>query len=544
MVTFLQAFTSLERKSLTYDELVYIPAGYSYVATGDYRLNREQPPLMKLLAGIGMMPLHPRLPLEHSSWAQAAEPGSNAQWEFGRAFLLEANPNGEALIEAARIPIVMVTLLLVVVAYLFARDLYGRRAGLLAAWLATFSPNILAHGRLATTDLGLSCFVLMAVYGYHRFTRMPTPGRLLFAGVALGLALAAKFSGVLLLALLGLWAVALPMLPGHAQPEARAFGRLGLDRLEPRAFSLVSAAAIVVVGLLTVSLTYGAPGRVDLYFRDLATVGFNTQPAFVTYFNGESHPGGVWYYFLAAFLLKTPLALLLLLALRVGLEMAGKRDPARVSLLLLSPVALWLGVVSWRAFQVGVRYVLPAYPLLFVYAAGVLASERLASRSSEGGLPATATALRATAALRATTALLALWFAATSLRTYPHYLPYFNELAGGPENGIEWLDDSNVDWGQDLLLLREYLAANDIRDVVVTPMALYDPALYGIEATVPPRHLVLGALSHPNPPPGVYAVSVHLLNRIRMNPRATVDPFRDLTPRAVLGHTIYVFEFP
>lgn len=535
LLVFVQAFSSLRIKSLTYDELSYIPAGYSYVKTGDYRLNPEQPPLMKLLAGAALLPLDPALPTDHRSWTDAGAGMGNTQWDFGEAFLVEANPNGEALVTAARIPTVLVLILLVVGAYFFARDLYGPTGGLLAATLCAFSPNLLAHGRLATTDLGLACFVLLFVYACHRFSRDPAPGRLVVAGLALGLALLTKFSAVLLLPLLGLWAVALPLLDdGLAGPEGRPDGAGpkgrpdGADaRWRSVAWSVGAAAATVLLALLVVSLAYLTPGWPGAYFRDLGMVSVNVYDAYPAYFHGVFREGGVWYYFLAAFLLKTPLAFLLLLGLRVSLSVRHPTESRAARLLLLSPVVLWLLVISWRAFQVGVRYILPVYPLLFVLAAGVVATPWFRRRW-----------------VRVACVGLVGWFAASSLAAHPHYLPYFNELAGGPDDGIEWLDDSNVDWGQDLILLRDFLERAGLEDVKVTPMAEYDLALYGIDAERVSPYVVLPQLSRPDPPPGVYAVSAHLLNRIRTDPAAPVDPLTDLEPIAVLGHTIYVFAFP
>ena len=528
LAVFVQAFSSLRGKSMTYDEIAYIPAGYSYVKTGDYRLNKEQPPLMKLLAGAALLPLAPELPTDHSSWADAAAGVGNTQWLFGEEFLVHANANGEELVHAARLPVVFVMMLLVVGAYLFARDLYGRPAGFLAATLCTFSPNLLAHGRLATTDLGLACFVLLTVYAYHRFARAPSPINLILAGVVLGLALLTKFSAVLLIPLLGLWAVALPLLEGGmVMPQGRWAAVAQRPRWGPVAWSVLAAGGMVVIALLVVSFGYLTPGRPFVYFRDLGMVSVNVQPTYQAYFNGVFREGGVPYYFLATFLLKTPLAFLLLLGLRFGTGFREASESLAAKVLIFAPVALWFGVISWRAFQIGIRYVLPAYPLLFVFAAGIVAAPQFEKRW-----------------LRITCAACVGWFAMSSLSAHPHYLPYFNEIAGGADNGIEWLDDSNVDWGQDLILLRTFLEETELEGVRVTPMAEYDPSFYGLEAEIVPAQVSLSLLSRPNPPPGVYAVSAHLLNRVRMDPTATVDPLTDLTPLVVLGHTIYVFAFP
>jgi hypothetical protein len=522
---FVQAVGSMRQKSLTYDELAYIPAGYSYVATGDFRLNPEQPPLMKLLAGAGMLPLRPTLPLDDDSWTSAGEGAINTQWDFGRAFLARES-DAERLVFFARLPVVLVAMLLVVGVYLLGRDLYGPAAGLLAATLCAFDPNILAHGRLATTDLGLTCFVLLAVWAYRRLMREPRLAHALAAAVLLALALLTKFSALFLLALYPLWALALPALPHGVAVPAGALQRwAGRPRLRRTAWSVAVTGAVVGVALLLVPLGYLEPGRVDRYFADFLMVNVNVEPQYLTYFHGRFYDHHLWYYFLAAVLLKTPLALLILLGLRLWSNRVGPREPWADRLLLFAPVAIWLLVISWRAYQIGLRYVLPIYPFLFVYAAGAIAAPRLRRRDA-----------------RLAVAGLVGWLVLSSLRAYPDYLPYFNELAGGPERGIEWLDDSNVDWGQDLPALRAFLSERAITDASITGMARYDPALYGVPGEDVPPHVSVELLSHEDPPPGVYAVSAHLLNRAKLYATMEVDPLRDLEPVAVLGHTIYVFD--
>jgi len=522
---FVQAFASLRRKSLTYDELAYIPAGYSYVTTGDFRLNPEQPPLMKLLAGAALLPLHPRLPVEHESWTAAGEGVPNTQWIFGREFLTRANPNGARLVRWARMPTVLVAMALVVGVFLFARELYGPLGGALAGTLCAFDPNILAHGRLATTDLGLACFVLWTVYALFRLSRRPTVMRVALAGILLGLALAAKFSGLFLLALMPVFAVGLALSPdGLVLPEGR-WGRLIGHPLGNRlAWAGIALAAVSAIGLLTVSITYLAPGRVDLYLRDFFMVNVNVHPDFPAYFHGTFHEGRIPIYFVAAFLLKTPLGTLGLLATRIADVARHRRERAAVMLLTWAPVVTWFVIISWKAYQIGLRYVLPVYPLLFVFTGGLAASAWLRTR----------------AARVAVLGMLA-WAMGSSLAAHPHYLPYFNGLAGGADHGIEWLDDSNVDWGQDLVLLADFLQATGLGRVNVTPMAEYDPAMYGVHGEILKPGEVLSRLTRPDPPPGIYAVSAHVLNRARLSP-APIDPLRDLAPVAVLGHSIYVYD--
>lgn len=502
VAAFAQAWMSLGTKSLTYDELTYIPAGYTYVVTGDYRLNPEHPPLAKLMAGTALLAAAPRLDLSHESWDVAD------QWSFARHFFETAGAETADLVTLARLPTVLLLMGLVGLAYLMGRELYGRRAGLLAAWLCAFSPNLLAHGRLATNDFAQSAFVLATAYAFLRFVRAPSALRALGAGVVLGLALLTKYSAILLLGLVAVWV-------GVAASGRRV------------AFFAASLGLALLAAALVVSLGYGSPRGGFDFVRNLGVLYSNVHLDLPTYFAGTFHEGGLWYYFVAAFLLKTPVAFLALLALKV-VDQARRRDvEADPALYLLLPTAVWLVVMTATALQFGLRYILPVYPLLFVYAAGVLGSRHF----------------RAGRGLVAVGVLAAL-FAVASLRAFPHYLPYFNILAGGPDRGIEWLDDSNVDWGQDLPLLREWLEAREIDDAVLVPMAAYDPALYGVPGRTVAPAVALPQLGSPDLAPGVYAVSAHLLTRFRWGAGAEVDPLRDRVPAAVLGHSIYVFEEP
>lgn len=521
-----QAWLSLRTKSMTFDELTYIPAGYTYVVTRDLRLNPEHPPLSKLLAGVALLTEDPRVDLSHPSWESAE------QWEFGRHFFETAEVDTARLVNVARIPTVILLMAMVVLAYSMGVHLYGPRGGLIAAALCAMSPNLLAHGRLATNDFVLAFMVLATAYAFLRFAGKPAASRAVLTGVALGLALLTKYSAVLLVGLVGVWAVAAAVRRPRRAPRWR--GRTGTlweawreDFPEAAATFGGGLLGILVVAALVVSLGYATPGNPLPFIRNLGTLYTNVHVDLPAYFAGRFHPDGLSYYFLAAFLLKTPVAFLALLGIRAADQAWRKRVDADEALYLLLPALLWFVVMTVSALPFGIRYVLPAYPLLFVYVGGIVASPlflRLWGKSLVVGL--------------------VLVFAASSVRAHPHYIPYFNLIAGGSSNGIEWLDDSNVDWGQDLPLLAEWLHENDVRDATIVPMALYDPALYGVQGRVAPPHEVLPTLSSSDPELGVYAVSAHLLTRVRWGGEPEIDPLRDLEPRAVLGHSIYVFDVP
>ena len=494
-VLFLQLFVGLDDISITWDEHAFIPAGYSYVATGDFRLNREQPPGMKLLFGLPGLWLDPVVPTDHPTWI-AAEEQPNAQWAYGRHFLTEANDDGPQLIHAARLPVLVLTCLLAALVYLWARALYGTLAGLLAAGLVATSPNLIAHGHLATTDMGLTVFVFLAAFAYWRYLDEPTPLRAALAAGALALGLVAKFSGVFLLPLIGLWTVASPWFERKdGEPIGDAYRRR-LRAIGP------GTLAILAGGVLLASFFYFAPGRIDLYFRDMAQVGFNVNPDAQSYLLGEFKEGRFWNYFLVAFLVKTPVATLALLALRLafGPRHAGER---RMDLLfLLAPIAVFFFVISWKAQNIGLRYILPIYPFLFVYASGIVRTPLFTRK----------------VAARAAVSVLAAYSVVTAARAYPHHLSYFNDAVGGPSQGIRYLSNSNVDWGQDFIRLRQYIERRGLENVRFLYSTAFDPGLYDLDVQ---------PIRNPEPivrrVPGVYVVGIKEAHRARWkNPQGKI----------------------
>jgi hypothetical protein len=329
-----QAWTSMRGKSMTFDELVYIPAGVSYVTTGDYRLNPEHPPLAKVLAGLALLAEHVRFDTSDPAWQRAD------QWAVGQHFFDALGPETPRIVTLARFPSVLLTMLLVVLAYAMGRALYGVEAGLLAAWFCAFSPNLLAHGRLATTEIGLTCFVLATSLAVLRMTERPSAGRIALAGVTLGLALVTKYSALLLVGLIPLWIGTTLLRREEGElPRWLTFERVESAVVRKGLGWVAAMAAVGVVAAFIASLAYQAPGRFDIYIRNLGLLYTNVHLDLPPYFAGTFHEGGMWSYFLAAFLIKTPMAFLVLLGVRVA-DQAVRRDPGVRSLLFLIVPAL------------------------------------------------------------------------------------------------------------------------------------------------------------------------------------------------------------
>lgn len=523
----LQTLTVSPHKSAAFDEQYHLTAGYSYLRTGDFRLATTHPPLMGMLGATAL--LHDEaivLPLDHPAW-QAGD-----RFLFSDVFLWEANSNPQALLVAARRPIIVVGLLLVLILYAWARQLWGRAGALLVLLLAVFDPNMLANARVVTTDLGLSCFLALATWRWWRWLAAPSRLNRLLTGLAAGLAMSAKYTGLLF------WPAALLlMLLYPRQPDQPTRGQrfLALIGIGLTAYGLIWAVYRFDFG----SMPEGPvpfPIPAPFYWQQLWW-SFNRivdlQAARLDFFWGE--PGfGWWSYFPVALGLKTPLPLLLLAGL--GAWGALRRHQGHIMLVLWTLPVLFLLLGMSGVLTIGYRHLLPAIPLLIVQAGGAVA---LIEHS----------AVRRRLAYSALAALL-LWFLASVLRVYPHQDAYFNELAGDWTQWSSFLVDSNLDWGQDLPALHDWLVEHGVERVNLAYFGKAVPEAYGVQYQPLPSYLrfvegvELNAYNPITPEPGWYAISATSLRLGLMQP-ANVDLyafFRDKQPVGRAGYSIYLYE--
>ena len=163
---FIVSILSIRNDSLTMDELAHLPAGYSYLTQKDMRLNPEHPPLIKDLSALPLLFIGDiRFPSEINPWKEDV----NGQWDFGNYFLFKSGNPAELMIFWSRIPIIFILLLLGFYVFRWTKEIFGNKASLLALFLFSFSPTLLAHGRLVTTDVGAAAGVLIATYYFIKF---------------------------------------------------------------------------------------------------------------------------------------------------------------------------------------------------------------------------------------------------------------------------------------------------------------------------------------------------------------------------------------
>lgn len=510
-------------KSATMDEQNHITRGVTYLRTGDLRLGHAHPPLINL---IGALPLLPDrnlvLPLDDPSWHT-----SNLDL-FAREFLWKVNPNSHSIVFRARLPIIALTLLLGVIVYAWGRELYGRSAGLLGLTLLAFDPNVLAHGSLATNDMGLACFVTLSAYTFWRWLRWPTWSRAVVATLALGLAQASKFSAIFLIPALSVTAlIHWLLMPAEKRRPRTALHLLGWLALigVAAALTLWAVYGFKLGPLSDQELTVPA----SAYFNELQKIIEQIRTGHPTFLLGSYSTTGWWYYFPVAFAVKTPLPTVLLVV--ASLIYAWRRRAWQQGLPLLIPVAIYFGFSMIGSFNIGYRHLLPAVAILLIFT-GQLGQIRWQIKSK----PAWAGAV------------LLIWLVIGTWSTFPHYLAYFNEIAGGPDGGYRVLVDSNLDWGQDLIGLKDYMNREGIESVKLSYFGSAYPEAYGIAyEPLPgyPRHTwpynsTPQVLS--SPVPGVYAISVTNLQGALFPKHDLYAWFRARKPDAIIGHSIYIYR--
>jgi hypothetical protein len=507
-----QAVTSMRLLSLTSDELTHIPSGYSYLKTGEIRLNPQHPPLVKLLAAVPLLGIDPVADFDDPSFR--AEPPR--EWEFGFRFF-EAN-DADRVLFRARMPVVLLSLWTGLVVFLWGRDLFGPWAGVLALGLFAFDPNAIAHSRFVTMDAPLACFMLTCLYFLWRYTRRGSRVDLVVAGLALGATLTTKFSGLVLLPVVGLLLLAWALWPGgRAASRQEAGGRA--------AGVLV---VLLVLAAVCVAAVYLGPSGLTEYVEGARRVNVDHDPDYAYFLLGEFRPGGFWYYFPAAFLFKTPLTTLLLLAASLLAFRARPGGRRLDDLFLALPALVFFLFTAALADNLGVRYLLPVYPLLYVWISRLVVALPAAGRARQVAVAALA--------------LFAAVHVGGAVRIWPDHLSYFNLLAGGPANGHRILDDSNIDWGQDLKRLGLWMEREGVERVRLLYGGNASPRYYGIafddvserEWAVEPR------------PPGLYAVSTHLLIRGEHHARTrglATDWLSRYEPVGRIGYSIYLFRF-
>lgn len=478
------------QQSPSWDEGDHIFSGYMNWKAGEYDLNPEHPPLVKLIATLPLLPLHLTLPTrQHRNFKTEA-------YFDGRELLFRNSPTygglytADTLLFRVHMAALVFGLTLGLLLFLATSEMFGPTAGLIALTLFVFDPSILAHAPFVATDTGAACGFFAAVYTLYRFIKLPNALRASVCGLAVGLAFTTKHSTVLLLPiflllilgeLLGQWRAqrtfprseALRILAGLTAISAVALGvlwgvysfRFAMNTTGMKMPTLAAKLA-TVSPLLARTITFWAnhhllPESYLYGLADVQEVGLSTP----TYILGKVYEHGVWFYFPVLLSLKWTVGFLGLLALAIYAFITDRMRRPREVFFLALPAVFYLLVAIVEGLNIGVRHILPIYP--FAFALTGAGTAWLIQRGRIWAYPIVA--------------LLA-FHAVDSLRCFPNYIPYANTFWGGPSKTNLYFTDSATDWAQQLKWTKQWLDERNIHDCYfayfAAPVLL--PSDYGI----------------------------------------------------------------
>ncbi len=540
------AIGSKWHESTTSDEIAHLTAGFAYWRFNDYRLQPENGVLPQRWAALPTFLQGATFPtLNQAAWRQSDV------WKLGHQFFYETGQDHFPRLMAARAMIALFSVGTGLLVFLWSRTLFGAAAALFSLTLFAFSPLFLAHGALATSDVCMGFFFLASVGSWWRHLHDRAWSMALLSAVLFALACVAKFSAVLLLPMFALLAGARLLEPHPIRLAGKTLATFR-GKLAAIAGSAVAHAAVAYVviwafygfrysafspalaagaqfiqGWDLIAANIGLPGRIVgalasahvLPEAFLYGLGYVIDSARMrgAFLNGEYSTTGWWNFFPWTFLLKTTLPVLLTCAVGPAIFVRRwSRHRAAIRRDLQSVAPLVVLFVVYGAFSltshlnIGQRHILPVYPVIFIAAGAIVAGAR-SWRSP----------------LRWAAIGLALWQVTDAIRLAPHFLAYFNCIAGGPANGYRHLVDSSLDWGQDLPGLKKWLDANVAADtpVYLSYSGTGEPAYYGIRAR---EIMMLNGFEKPDKfvrlQPGVYCISVTALQQVYSPVHGTWTP--------------------
>lgn len=550
-----QMLVVASQKSITVDERGMIPAGYYHLTVGDYRPINDHPPFAKLLGAAPLLLTNTQAP------SIDGQP-HDQEYFLGKfqEFWRENATRFDYLSFWARVPMIAVTVLLGVLIFVYARRKWGSRAALFAVAFFALEPTVLAHGRVVQTDIPSALALLIFSFTLYEYLKAPSSQRAAYVGLAAGFAAVTKFSMIVLWPVLGLVLLVLFVLAPRrrlkrswiagqtcavaltavfAVNAAYFFQHRKPEPLNQEGVRLVVPASMADVLRVPLKATYYA---LQVIFPADFVYGIGQQLLHAH----DGHPAGLlgkysmrgwWYYFPVAFVLKTPLPILLvavgavvwaLLRLRRGIE-------GRVLVLLL-PLALFTGLLMLSTINIGVRYYLPAYPFFFILGGAFL--DDVLRRHVK----------RITLAWGLVAALFC-WVAVEAVRAYPDHMSYMNQLASRQPHWW-YLSDSNVEWGDDIRNLALYLRGRGEKRVGAAVLNRQLLEIYGLEEAaifVPPgekpedtRYVAVGAsFLNGSTVPGRVNNGVGLTEEQRVN---YFDEYRRRTPEKTFGGSIYLYR--
>jgi hypothetical protein len=555
LVIVLQLVLMARDNSATFDEPFHIYAGYLQWKHGYVLLN---PPLITSFFTLPLLGMNLPEPPITSDLPGGERTYDNLEFQGGKALVFQNDTN--AILFRTRMTAMVFTVVLALLVFAAARDMFGVGAGLIALGLMAFDPTLMGHSALATLDAGNACLMFWAIYAFYRYVKSPTAWRLIATGVIVGLALAGKHSAILLFPTMGVLAIIEVVWRGKLAPE------LAAPPVRAGRHALCLALALAVIFAISMTILWGsygfryAPGDAVPFNPPMKTQldrvpsalegrllgeidGLHLLPApytyafanilgqaksYTSYLMGVAYPHAVWFYFPITLLIKSSLTFLILLVISAGAVAIGAVRLSRGILYMGISALVFMAFAVTGGMNIGVRHILPVYVFLSVPIAG--ASWSLMQRNRSW--------------IYAVVALL-VFQAGSVLHAYPAYISYTNEVFGGPANSYKYVSDSSSEWGQQLNAVRRYVDARGIKNCwfAYFNQAMMDFRSFGIPCTP----LLTAEYQTPDTPPaidGTVLISAAVLSGFETGtgPLNPYGQFQKLKPAAVIDYGVFVYD--
>lgn len=580
------AVASVWNDSPVVDEIPHIGAGYSYVVQHSYQFNPEHPPLAKDLAGLGLLTLN----LNQSAFNQHYQGNwptdVNGEWNFGRALIFQTGNDAIALVHAAKLPMLLFFIISAWIIFIWTKKIYGSKAALLALFLFSFTPTIIAHARLVTTDIAALFGIMLSTYFFIRYLENRNAKNFWLAAITFGIGQLTKFSVFLLAPYLVVVALVWGYVNQHCLSAALRVGW--------KSILIIIAGFIFIVGPVyqlhllnysgekqkadaTVILnSYGnrlfadpviwasdkpilrpfAQFGLGLLMINQRNIGGNQ-----TYFLGQLYEKGVKSYFPIVYFLKEPLpfwglviiALLAIITQAKSLKFKVKSSREWIKnhfteLALLLWVLFYWAISIGANLNIGIRHLLPVYGFTYILVAGQITQvgQKLKAKSKK---------------IFMTFGLLLLtllgWYIYENLSVFPYYLTYFNEVAllrppwipasqaGYIPGGHNYVTDSNLDWGQDLKRLADWVDKNNVQKISLDYFGWADQSYYldgKFVWIVNGQYDSVEKFFKDNPTGGYIAVSGTFYEQSQADPKHNYAWLNNYKPIALIGNSIFVWH--
>jgi len=493
------------RESVTVDEVAHIGAGVSYLQRLDMRMNEEHPPLPKALAAIPLVLRGVHADYSHVSWTFSNKMFNAflGEWVFGHWVIMRWN-DPHATLLWARVPMLLLTLLLGLAIYVDGSRLGDSWGGPLCLCAYVSMPAFLAFGPLVITDIAIALFWVLAVWQLPEMWHSPSRWTVIKFGLALAGAFLSKFSSGLLFFVFVAVALSLRCRGVPEQPTDKAALRAWRRRAWRNMASATFWAALFVYVVYFV-LSWNEPTdsfniiphfpaspllrRLLMplwkYLRGLLGFAFSAASR-PTYILGHAYSHGVWFYFPVLFVLKSPLAFLLLLLLAVAIAIFLKRRSGGQPSGQLSAIpsgmelhwrAVWVSLVVFvtacmlNRLDISIRHFSVALAVVTLLLAPLPRMLESLQRSNWRGARAG----------KWVTIGLAAASLVTAVRAYPNYFPFLNVLSMGRPAYL-LVNDSNLDWNQSLPEVEKFVRQRGLNQILLDEYGFSEPTVYVPEA--------------------------------------------------------------